>query len=224
MIIASKPLRIVGTLFVFWLSALPLARAENMYQLVQQGVEILTRFQSEGPAIPPQVMAKSKAVILMKVTKGGLILAGQNGDGIIIAKNPKYGWSGPVAVDSSGASLGFQGGGSVTRMAILLNTDAAVNRFIHNSDIKFVGEMEGKAGPAEKDITDKWAPDSSVYVYSSTDGVYGGLSFKGVTFTIDHSTTNRAYGKPVSAGEVLNGQVPPPKVAEPLREKLKSIE
>lgn len=199
------------------------ARAENMYQLVQQGVEILTRFQSQGPKIPAEVMAKCKAVILMKVTKGGLILAGQNGDGIIIAKNAKYGWSGPVAVDSSGASLGLQGGGSVTRMVIFLNTDAAVNRFIHNSDIQFVGEMEGKAGPAEKDITDKWAPDSSVYVYSSTDGVYGGLSFKGVTFSIDHGTTNRAYGKPVAAGEVLNGRIPPPKVAEPLRDELKSI-
>lgn len=222
-LLALKSLRSSFLCLLVAAVSVPSARAENMYELVQQGVEILTRFQSEGPKIPPQVMAKSKAVILMKVTKGGLILAGQNGDGIIIAKNPKYGWSGPVAVDSSGASLGLQGGGSVTRMVILLNTDAAVNRFIHNSDIKFVGEMSGKAGPAEKDITDKWAPDSSVYVYSSTDGVYGGLSFKGVTFSIDHGTTNRAYGKPVAAGEVLNGTVPPTKVAEPLREKLKSI-
>lgn len=198
-------------------------RAENMNDMCRQGLEILTRFQSEGPKIPKTVLAKAKGIILMKVTKGGLILAGQNGDGVILARSKKYGWSGPVAVDSSGASLGLQGGGSVTRMAILLNTDTAVNKFINNDDIKFVGEMEGKAGPAEKDITDQWAPDSSVYVYSSTDGVYGGISFKGVTFTVDHGTTNQAYGKPVSAGEVLNGKLPPPPVAKALRDKLSSL-
>lgn len=198
------------------------SQAEDMRDLVGQSLEILNQFQTKGPKIPPQVMAKAKALIFMKVTKGGLILAGQHGDGLIIARNAKYKWSGPVAMDSSGASFGLQAGGSVTRMVVLLNTDEAVNRIINNNDIKFVGEMEGKAGPDATEITDKWAPDSSVYLYSSTDGVYGGLSIKGVTMTVDHGVTNKTYSKPVSAGDVLNGKLPPPQVAQPLREKLAS--
>ena len=218
-----KTLRnIILSSFLITLLATPL-QAESMSGLVSQAVEIYKRFESQGPKIPAKVLSKAKGVIFMKITKGGLVIAGQHGDGIMLARNKQYGWSGAVAVDTSGASFGLQGGGSVTRMVVLLNTDNAVNQFVNNSDVKFVGEMEGTAGPAAKDVHDNWAPDSSVYVYSSTDGAFGGLSIKGVTFTIDQSVTNTAYGKPVVAGDVLNGKIAPTKVSEPIRNILKKF-
>ena len=65
---------------------------------------------------------------MIRVLKGAFGVSGRIGEGVVIARLPAGGWSGPSAIATGGAGFGFQVGGQVTEFVIILNTQAAVRR------------------------------------------------------------------------------------------------
>lgn len=215
-------LRIMALLGMFALQA----QAENMQPQVDRSAQTLKDFISGSPSvIAPRVIKVAKAIVVMKVTKGGLIFTGSSGEGIIIKRLSggwfNSGWSGPAALSTSGAGFGLQAGGEVIDMVLVLTTDAAVNEFSKETDIKFGGEIKGTAGPDSGTINDEWTPTAPVYIYTRSDGLFGGLSVKGVVFSPEKDKDFSYYGKAVTTREILDGKVGAPAGAKVLLNVLK---
>jgi len=59
----------------------------------------------------------------MTVIKAGFGISGRGRSGVVVARI-MTGWSGPSAIGTGGAGLGFQIGAEVTEFVMVLNTDA----------------------------------------------------------------------------------------------------
>ncbi len=186
----------------------------NLQETVGEAAAIIHQFKQEGK-IPQSVFDRAKGVAFLRMTKGGLVISGEYGHGLVVQRLANGGWSGPSAISSSAVGIGAQIGGSETNYVFILNSDRAVRRFAHGGKVHMTGEMSGVAGPeSEHDVFLK--PKRAVYVYRSTQGLFGGIAFTGSDLREAPDTNERYYHRAVSPGEILSGQVAPPHRAQTL--------
>ena len=158
----------------------------------------------------------AKGVAILRVLKGGFIVSGRAGEGVVVARLPGGGWSGPSAIATGGAGFGFQVGGQVTEFVIILNTQAAVDAFAHGGNMEFSGALSAAAGPVGRTAEAGVLPVAAVYTYSRSQGLFAGASLEG-TVLVEESDKNAAfYRRRVTPEQILRGRVAPPASAAPL--------
>ncbi len=171
-------------------------------------------------SIPNQVLKNAQGLVILNEVKGGFIFSGGIGSGLIVARL-NQGWSAPSAIGTGSVGWGFQIGGEVTDLVLVLNNKAAVEAFSHGGSITLGGNLSIAAGPlgrtAEADVV---LPPAAIYTYSISRGVFGGVSLKGAVF-VERASDNAAfYGFQATPYQLLYGQVPPPASAKPLYDEL----
>ena len=187
---------------------------------VDQAVSIIQSFQKiPEHAIPTAVLRGSRGLAIMTVTKGGFIVSGRGGKGIVIARTGK-GWSGPSAIGTGGAGFGFQAGVQVSEIVLVLNTPAAVEAFTRSADLTLGGNLSITAGPVGRDAEAKIGVQSVMYSYSRSQGLFGGLSVEGTVIATRNDDNASYYGKAVKPADILYGRVAAPKGARRLQQVL----
>jgi lipid-binding SYLF domain-containing protein len=96
---------------------------------VVSGAGKLSGTRKRDQSLFSHVLRSAKGIAILRVLKGGFFVSGRIGEGVVIARLPEDGWSGPSAIGTGGAGFGFQIGGQVTEFVIILNTRAAVKAF-----------------------------------------------------------------------------------------------
>jgi len=193
------------------------AFAASMRETVSDCTEIVQDFSRiPEQSIPPRVLRSAKGIAILRVLKGGFFVSGRIGEGVVIARLPVGGWSGPSAIGTGGAGFGFQVGGQVTEFVIILNTRAAVRAFSRGGNVEFGGALSVAAGPLGRVAEAGILPVAAVYTYSRSQGLFAGASLEG-TILIAQSDKNASYyGGPVTPEQILSGRVPPPPNARQL--------
>jgi len=199
------------------------ALADGLQPEVDQAVAMLEAFRSQEDRIPDDVLEKAYGLVFLTVVKGAIGVGGEIGKGIVIArkKDGKV-WSGPSGVGTGGASFGFQWGGQVNEIILVLNTPKAVTAFTHGN-VSLGGEISAAAGPLGRNASAGVMPAAAIYSYSRSQGVFGGISLKGAAFTVRDGANEEYYGKPTTPKEILNRRVTPPAGADKLRSTLESL-
>ncbi|KAH8059498.1 hypothetical protein JL721_9231 [Aureococcus anophagefferens] len=121
-------------------------------------------------------------------------------------------WSGPSAIGTVGASVGFQFGAQVADFLIVLNDDRALQSFSGGGAFSLGGQIGAVAGPvgasregAASMTLDNLAP---IYTYSISKGLFAGISIEGTVINERNSVNERHYAFPgVRARQVLAGDV-----------------
>ena len=184
---------------------------------VDQAVSIIKDFEKiPEQAIPTAVLRESKGLAILTVTKAGFIVSGRGGKGIVIARTGN-GWSGPSAIGTGGMGFGFQAGAQVSEVVIVLNTPAAVEAFTRDGDVTLGGNLSVTAGPIGRDAEAKVGIQSVMYSYSRSQGLFGGLSVEGTVMATRKDDNTAYYGRPVTAKDILTGNVAAPAGAMTLR-------
>jgi SH3 domain-containing YSC84-like protein 1 len=205
---------IVAILLTAWLATA--AAHAAMQDDVDQAVSILERFQEiPETAIPDVIMRDAKGLAILTLTKGGFVLSGRGGTGIVVARTEK-GWSGPSAIGAGGMGFGFQAGAQVSELVILLNTPDAVNAFAKGGNFTLGGNMSLAAGPVGRDAEGSMTVGAVMYTYSRSQGLFAGVSVEGTVIGTRDTTNAEYYGKVVQAKEILSGSVAPPAGAQKL--------
>jgi lipid-binding SYLF domain-containing protein len=231
MIKLSKIGKIVGLGVVGMLafSAVSSLRAAALPDLVKQSVDILSARQGTTSPIPADELAKAKGVAITDITKGGFIIGGTGGDGVVLVKIKKglsgavgmTSWSAPIPVSFSGGSFGAQIGGSNTKAIILLNSDKAVQVFTHPGKLAWNAQADGTAGAdTAKEGEGGLLSDVDVKMYKADSGVYGGATFGGSSLSIQDDTIKAAYGANIYVRDIIEGKVKVPEYAEKLTKLL----
>jgi lipid-binding SYLF domain-containing protein len=221
MIKLSRIGKVIGLLSISMLAFAPL-RAATLPGIVKQSVDILDARQGTTEPIPLAELAKARGVAITDITKGGFIIGGTGGDGVVLVKIKKglsgavgmTSWSAPIPVSFSGGSFGAQIGGSNTKAIILLNSDKAVQVFTHPGKLAWNAQAVGTAGAdTKKEGEGGLLSDVDVKIYKIDSGVYGGATFGGSSLRIQDDTIKAAYGANIYVRDIIEGKVKVPEYA-----------
>ena len=202
------------------------ARAQqNPAGTIRASADVLQSIQSIPlKSIPPALLADAQGVaIIPGVVKGGFVIGGRFGRGLVLSRNADGSWSGPAFVTLGGASIGFQAGIQSTDVILVFKTRASLDRVLKGKDkITLGADVAVAAGPvgrqAEAGTDGRLAAE--IYSYSRSRGLFAGVSLEGAAIMYD-AEANNAYARNLrpdifAAAEQLKGQVaaggrmPPP--------------
>jgi len=185
---------------------------------VDQAVAVIDRFEAiPEREIPPTVMRGARGLAILTVTKAGFIGSVRGGTGVVIARLDK-GWSGPSAIGTGGLGVGFQAGAEVSELVIVLNTPAAVDAFAKGGNVTLGGALTVAAGPIGRTAEAGIGLQAAMYTYSRSQGLFAGVSLEGTVVGTRDEANAEYYGKPVSAKEILSGNVHVPGGARKLQQ------
>ena len=141
--------------------------------------------------------------VIPGVIKVGLGFGGRHGKGLLSCRTGG-GWSPPSFVSLTGGSFGLQIGAQSTDFVLVFTRRNAAERLMDNS-LTLGGDASVSAGPVGR--TAEAATDSrleeEIYAYSRSKGLFAGVSLEGATLRIDRDANREAYGRGVTAADLL---------------------
>ncbi|MDX6766005.1 MAG: lipid-binding SYLF domain-containing protein [Candidatus Methylacidiphilales bacterium] len=204
-------------------------QAADLPSTVEQSHEILLGRQSSASPIPQKELDEAKGVAIIDITKGGFVVGGIGGDGVVLVKIKSglggflgaRNWSAPIPIGFSGGSFGAQIGGSNTKAIVLLNSDRAVERFTKPGKVGWSASATGTVGGDHRSEQEGGLlNDSDIKIFQSTEGLYGGAVFGGSSLSINNKAISRTYGSGKGVRDILEGGVSAPPYAKKLVEVL----
>ncbi|MDR3536667.1 MAG: lipid-binding SYLF domain-containing protein [Acetobacteraceae bacterium] len=169
------------------------------------------------------LIRQARAVLVFpKLIKGGFIVGGEGGEGVLMVRGAG-GWSDPAFYAMGSASLGLQAGLQQAEVIMLVMTQKGVQGLLANefkigasagiSVVTLGSGVEGAIGGAS-------LPD--IVLWSSSTGLYGGLTIDGSIIRPQPDDDRAFYGRPVTTRDVLYAHTPTDR-ATALRRELASL-
>ena len=192
-----------------------LVHADNLHQRIRVATHIVEERQGSVDPIPAYILAHARGVAIGTITKAGLGIGGQGGEGIVLLHylgDAHPTWSAPVAFTTSGGTIGAQIGYTTIRYIIVLNTDNAVRMFSSPGKVGFDATATGTAGgdtAREGESTHELSRHAMI-IYKETGGLYGGATLGGTSIQVDDDCNQAAYGDGIYVRDILSGKVPKP--------------
>jgi SH3 domain-containing YSC84-like protein 1 len=196
-------------------------KAKNELERIKSSGEALDALVNSESGIPTDLLNKSECLIILpSVKKGGFIIAGQYGKGLMTCRTgTKFEgpWSAPIMMQSSGGSVGFQAGGQSVDYVILVLNDKGARKLM-NGKAKLGADASIAAGPVGRnaEAATNAAMNAEMLSYSRTAGVFAGVSLSGTSLGPDGGANEDLYGKKVSGEEIWTGKVQAPDAAKDL--------
>ncbi len=153
----------------------------------------------------PDFVKRSKAIMIYpSLVKGGVIIGGEGGSGVLVVRDANRGWSDPAFYTLAAGSLGLQLGGQVSEAVFTVMNDRALNALIDNQ-FKFGGDISVAAGPSGKRTGSAATTNfgSDVYSFAFTEGLFGGVSFEGAGVLKRDSWNTAYYGEGATPYAIL---------------------
>ncbi len=167
--------------------------------------------------------AKGGALVVPDIVRAGLMIGGETGTGVMLARDAAGKWTNPVFVRMSSGSYGFQAGIKRYHLLMVVMKEKAI-RQMAEFGAQFGTHMSVAAGDKGYDGSIINTTDllSDAYSFFETDiGAFGGGSLQGSALTPRADLNAAAFGKAATPQDILfGGKVPPRKGAQKLIEAL----
>ena len=156
--------------------------------------------------IPAGILEKAEAIaIFPSLAKGGFVVGGQWGRGVISVRDTKSGrWSAPAFLTLGGGSFGAQIGATAIDLILVVMNRRGVEHLLAN-EFKIGGEASvaiGPVGRAAEASTDA-ALRAEILSYSRSRGLFAGAAFSGSVVKEDKDANLRYYGQALSSEDIV---------------------
>ena len=124
---------------------------------------------------------KSQAVLIFpQLVKGGFIIGGEGGSGVLVVKGSDGTWSPPAFYTLAAGSFGLQIGAQVSEVVFTIMNDDTVANMLGNN-FKLGADASAAVGPVGQGIEASTTINLSddIYAFSKTVGLFGGGSLEG---------------------------------------------
>jgi len=139
-------------------------------------------------------------VVIPTFYKGGFIIGGSGGKGVMMARDRGNGeWLGPVFYSMGGISLGLQIGGQSSEIVLMIMTDKGLDSML-STKVQLGASASIAAGPVGKGVE---AGLADVYSFARSKGAFAGVSLDGAVMTTSDKRNTAYYGEAVSPISVL---------------------
>ncbi len=168
---------------------------------------------------------RAKGVLIFpQVLKGGFILGGSGGSGVLLVRDEKTGnWGEPAFYTVGSVTFGLQIGGEATELVMLAMTQKAIDSLL-SSSFKLGGDVSVALGPigggvkADADIPSVTADFLS---FAKSKGLYAGLNLEGAVVAVRDGLNKAYYGKDVRPADIIVKEDISNRRSAELREALK---
>ena len=181
-------------------------KAEDLVTECALAIEDMLASKDE-PALKnlPSYIERARAVMIYPaIFKGGFIIGGEGGSGVLLARGVDGSWSSPAFYTLAGGSIGLQIGGQVSKVCFTVMTDGGLDAILSNN-VKFGADLSVAVGPfgAGAEAATTTNLDADVYSFSSAVGLFGGGSLAGAAMIVRESFMQGYYGTAVTARQIV---------------------
>lgn len=198
-------------LFVWLTISCSLAWAADAAKEMNAATEVLQNMTSSHQ-IPSSFLDQAQCIaVIPGLTKGGLIVGGQHGSGVVSCRTAS-GWSSPAFITMTGGSVGLQAGAEHQDIVLLMNSQGEQELKNGHWDLGAEAAAAGPTGGTEATENTGWK--APVLSYSNAKGAFAGADVGGSKIGPDKDMIHNLYGENASFQAILEGQVPPPASAQ----------
>jgi len=169
--------------------------------VVNDAVQTLRNFESDSKqAWFRENVSKARGLFIVpRLGKGGFIIAGSGGRGLVVVRDDAGNWSQPAFYTVGSASIGLQIGAQESEVIYLVMSDAGMDALMGT---KFQLGADGTlmTGPVGMGAQ---AATTDMLGFSRGVGLFGGISAEGTVIHPDFKRNEAYYGQAVSASEIL---------------------
>lgn len=168
------------------------------------------------------VLPDAHAVMIFPgVIKGGFIIGGEYGNGVLLARLNGGGWSYPAFYTLASGSVGLQIGGEASDMVMVIKSPEALDAVLKHQG-KLGAELDltiGTVGPGiEASTTANLGND--MLVFSRSTGLFAGGSIEGAALIRRNDYNAVYYGEGAEPANIISGAHPGNVGADALRAQL----
>jgi lipid-binding SYLF domain-containing protein len=160
-------------------------------------------------------LKSAKGVLIFpSIIKGGFVVGGSGGTGVLLVRGNGGGWAGPAFYTLGALSFGLLAGGQAAAVVIVVNSQKGIDRLL-TSSLKLGGDASIAAGPVGGGKSANLAAD--FVSYAKSKGAYVGASVDGSVLDVRDSLNRAYYGKAVTPVDILIKREVASKHADALR-------
>jgi lipid-binding SYLF domain-containing protein len=187
------------------------AATDGEQQLVERSAEALASLRKNPrfARIEPILQRARGVLIFPRLVKASLIVGGEGGNGVLVARQPDGSWSDPAFYSLGAPSLGLQLGYQQAVVVLFIMDDATLERALHSSVA-----LGGKAGATLGNIDDldRTRGDvltANIYQVVEAEGAFAGVSLDGYVIGARPQHNRNYYGTSLTARDILlDGKAP----------------
>jgi lipid-binding SYLF domain-containing protein len=155
--------------------------------------------------IPQELLDRAHCVaVFPSVKKGGFIVGGQYGKGLISCRRAQGSWGAPAYFTIGGGSFGLQIGGQAVDLVLLVMNKSGVDGLLKDK-FEIGAGAAVSAGPVGRNthVSTDVLLKSQIVSYSRSRGLFAGLELKGAVISQDKGANKDIYGQEISAREII---------------------
>ena len=223
----SRKIMIFALLALLVAGAAQAAFAETAHmRRIRLSADLINKMANEqdADALADVIKSGKGVAIFPAVTKAGLGIGGQTGEGVVFLRQSNGRWTGPAFMGISGASIGFQIGVQSVGLVLVITNEQGLRAFTGGNSFKLGADVAIAAGPVGRDTsaaTDGRAK-ASIYSYSMSKGLFAGISIDGSVINQNRDASKAYWGRDISAANALKKPATDKRVA-PLIKALNNL-
>jgi lipid-binding SYLF domain-containing protein len=199
--VRSALLTAVAALIVLLLAPVEAQRDTDRFVDAAKVLELFTTDEEHG--IPADILQRARGIaVIPNLIRGGLLLGGRRGRGVLAIRSPNGEWSNPAFVTLTGGSFGAQFGAESADVVLVFANDRSV-RNIASGKFTLGGDATAIAGPLGRRTQTAVTGKAEVYVYMHSRGLFAGAAFEGTRLDVDQEASAALYrdtsGMPLGA-------------------------
>jgi lipid-binding SYLF domain-containing protein len=181
------------------LVSVPAVAERTQVRRVEDSLDVFKTIMTipERDAVQDLMKMTYALAIFPDVQKVGFVIGGQHGKGVLLVRQG-VGWSGPLFLTLSGASVGWQIGVQSADVLLFFRTRRSVDAVLRGHytlgfDASLAAGSLGRAAGASTDTDMK----AEIYSYARTRGIFLGVSLQGVSLDVDLDASSDYYAREI---------------------------
>jgi lipid-binding SYLF domain-containing protein len=206
---------LAATLWLAAGSAFAALSHDEVKRLSEAGAIIGELRGASDKGIPQELWTKAQCVVVIpSMKKAAFIVGGEYGSGVMSCRAGND-WSAPVFIQLAKGSWGLQIGAEQTDLVLLLMNRRGLDKLLDDK-VSLGADASVAAGPVGRNA--EAATDAQLHAemlsYSHSQGLFAGIDVSGGVLRPDKEADARAYGKDITAREVVTGAKHVPMLAD----------
>jgi lipid-binding SYLF domain-containing protein len=180
--------------------------AEEEHQRVAAAAAVLDEIMAApDKAVPSPVIERAAGIaVFPSLMKGGIILGGQRGHGVLSVRGKDGSWSNPAFLTITGGSIGPQFGVQAIDLVLVITEQRGLEQLVQNQ-FKVGADAGAAAGPVGRDASASTDIQmrAKILSYSRSRGLFAGVTLNGSTIRQDRDANERYYGTGYRTGQIV---------------------
>jgi len=174
----------------------------------------------EEHGIPVQLLERARGIVVIPgMFRGGFVIGGRRGRGVIAIRSPSGAWSNPALLTLTGGSFGAQFGAEKADVVLVFENERSI-RNVQAGKFTLGGEASAIGGPMGRRASGVVTGKAQVYAYIHSRGLFAGATFEGLRLDIDEDANDELYRN--SSTKAFGEQsVDTPRAAKPFLDSLR---